>query len=122
ELKAARAKAATGRAAEVAATAVDGVVVARVDGLATNDLRDLAIAVRQQPGLHAVVLGGTTDTGGAALVAAVTPAGGFGAGDLIRDAAKAVKGGGGGGKGDVAVAGGKDPAGVDTALDIARQA
>src|SRR5205085_7071998 len=72
ELKAARAKAATGRAAEVAATAVDGVVVARVDGLATNDLRDLAIAVRQQPGLHAVVLGGTTDTGGAALVAAVT--------------------------------------------------
>jgi alanyl-tRNA synthetase len=33
-----------------------------------------------------------------------------------------VKGGGGGGKGDVAVAGGKDPSGVDQALAIARTA
>ena len=37
------------------------------------------------------------------------------------DAAKAVKGGGGG-KGDVAVAGGKDPSGVDEALRIAGDA
>ena len=29
-----------------------------------GDLRDLAIAVRQQPGIRAVVLGGETDTGG----------------------------------------------------------
>jgi alanyl-tRNA synthetase len=122
ELKLVRAKAATGRAGELAATAVDGVVVERVDGLATNDLRDLALAVRQQPGVNVVVLGGETDTGGAALVAAVTPASGLVAGDLLRDAAKAVKGGGGGGKGDVAVAGGKDPSGVDEALAIARKA
>ena len=52
---------------------VDGVVVARVDGLAPGDLRDLAIAVRQQPGVRAVVLGGAADTGGASLVAAVAP-------------------------------------------------
>ncbi len=58
ELKLVRAKAATGRAAELAATAVDGVVVERVDGLPTNDVRDLALAVRQQPGVNVVVLGG----------------------------------------------------------------
>ena len=63
-----------------------------------------------------MVLGGRSDTGGASLVAAVTPGRGGQAADLLRDAAKAVKGGGGG-KGDVAVAGGKDPAGVDEALD-----
>ena len=55
-------------------------------------------------------------------MAAVTADSGLVAGDLIRDAAKAVKGGGGGGKGDVAVAGGKDPGGVDQALVIARAA
>jgi alanyl-tRNA synthetase len=122
EIKALRAKAATGRAGELAAGAVDGVVVARVDGLATGDLRELAIAVRQQSGLRASVLIGATDTGGAALVAAVTPASGLVAGDLLREAAAAVKGGGGGGKGDVAVAGGKDPSGIDEALARARAA
>ena len=43
---------------------------------------------------------------------------GIAGGDLIQDAAKAV-GGGGGGKGDIATAGGKDPAGIDEALRIA---
>ena len=122
EIKALRAKAATGRANELAASAVDGVVVARVDGLPTGDVRDLAIAVRQQNGVRAAVLIGATDTGGAALVAAVSPGSGLVAGDLIREAAAAVKGGGGGGKGDVAVAGGKDPSGIDEALARARTA
>jgi alanyl-tRNA synthetase len=31
-------------------------------------------------------------------------------------------GGGGGGKGDIAVAGGKDPSGIDHALELARAA
>ena len=122
EIKALRAKAATSRANELAAGAVDGVVVARVDGLPTGDVRDLAIAVRQQNGVRAAVLIGATDTGGAALVAAVSPGSGLVAGDLIREAAAAVKGGGGGGKGDVAVAGGKDPSGIDEALARARTA
>ena len=74
ELKVLRAKLATGRAAELAIGANDGVVVARVDGLGSGELRDLALAVRQQPGITTVVLGGETDTGGAALVAAVTRA------------------------------------------------
>ena len=122
EIKALRAKAATSRANELAAGAIDGVVVARVDGLPTGDVRDLAIAVRQQNGVRAAVLIGATDTGGAALVAAVSPGSGLVAGDLIREAAAAVKGGGGGGKGDVAVAGGKDPSGIDEALARARTA
>ena len=118
ELKVLRSQLATGRAAELAFAAVDGIVVTRVDDLSPGDLRELALAVRQQPGVHVVVLGGVSDTGGASLVSAVTAASGKVAGDLIKDAAKAV-GGGGGGKGDIATAGGKNPAGVDEALRIA---
>ena len=92
----------------------------RIDGLAQADLRELAAAVRAQ-GVAKVVLIGLTDTGGVALAAAVDKALGINAGDLVKEAARAV-GGGGGGKGDLAVAGGKDPAGIDTALDIARAA
>jgi alanyl-tRNA synthetase len=121
ELKQLRSKAATGRASELAALAAGGVVVARVDDLAPADLRDLAIAVRQQPGIDIAVLGGVAPTGGVSLVAAVRPESGRQASDLIRDAAKAV-GGGGGGKGDIATAGGKNPEGLDSALEIARSA
>ena len=120
ELKTLRSKLATGRATELAAGATDGVLVARVDGISPNDLRDLAIAVRQA-GVLQVVLGGVTDTGGVSLVAAVQPSSGRVAGDLIKDAAKAV-GGGGGGKGDIATAGGKSPDGLDEALRIAEAA
>ncbi|MGZ4765358.1 MAG: alanine--tRNA ligase, partial [Ilumatobacteraceae bacterium] len=121
EIKTLRGQLASGRAAELAAAATDGVVVTRVDGISPGDLRDLAIAVRQQPGVHTVVLGGVTDTGGVSLVAAVTTDSGRVAGDLIKDAAKAV-GGGGGGKGDIATAGGKNPQGLAEALRIAAEA
>ena len=121
EVKALRAKLARGRASELAATATDGVVVHRVDGLDTGELRELAIAVRNEPGVDVVVLAGVTPTGGVSLVAAVTPATGIQASTLIKDAAKAV-GGGGGGKGDIATAGGRDPSGLDEALRIATDA
>jgi alanyl-tRNA synthetase len=121
ELKTIRSQAAAGRASELAAAATNGVVVARVDGMPTGDLRELAIAVRQRPGIKAVVVAGVTEGGGVGLAAAVTPDAGLQAADLIKDAAKAVKGGGGG-KGDVATAGGKDPAGLDDALALARKA
>ncbi len=120
ELKVMRAKVASARAAELADAAPDGIVVSRIDGLSPSDLRDLAIAVRQH-GAHSVVLGGISDAGGVSLVAAVQPTSGKVAGDLIRDAAKAV-GGGGGGKGDIATAGGKNPEGLDDALRIAEAA
>jgi alanyl-tRNA synthetase len=120
EVRALRGQLAAGRAGELAGAAVDGALVERVDGLTPGDLRDLAIAVRQA-GVDIVVLGGVSATGGVSLVAAVTAASGRVAGDLIKDAAKAV-GGGGGGKGDIATAGGKNPEGLDEALRIARGA
>jgi len=118
ELKVLRGKLAAGRANELAESAVDGAVVARVDGLAPGDLRELAIAVRNAPDVDVAVLVGETPTGGVSLAAAVTPGSPFDAASLLRDAAKAV-GGGGGGKGDVATAGGKDPSGIDEALAVA---
>lgn len=120
EIKALRSRLAAGRASELSANAVDGIVVERIDGLSANDLRDLTVAVRQQPHIHAVVLVGVTDTGGVSLVAATATALKLNAGDLIKDAARAV-GGGGGGKGDIATAGGKNPEGIDEALSIARE-
>ncbi len=120
ELKVMRARLASGRAVELAAEAVNGIVVARVDGVTANDLRDLAVAVRQQSGISAVVLGGVTDTGGVSIVGATATALKANAGDIIKDAAKAV-GGGGGGKGDIATAGGKNTEALDEALSIARE-
>ena len=121
EVKVLRAKVAAGRAAEIAAVARDGVVVTQVDGLAPAELRELAITVRQQPGVAIVVLVGETVTGGGGLVGAVPPGSDEPASILLRDAARAV-GGGGGGKGDIATAGGKDPAGIPDALRLAAEA
>jgi alanyl-tRNA synthetase len=121
ELKQMRAQLARGQASEIAASAGDGVIVRRVDGLEPGDLRELAIAVRQQPGVRRVVLMGATPAGGASLVAAVQPSEGVDAASLIKDAARAVSGGGGG-KGDIATAGGKDPSGLDEAMRIATEA
>jgi len=109
------------QAGELAARAKNGALVARVDGLAPADLRDLAISVRAKNGIEAVVLGGVSDSGGVALVAAVTPESGLKAGELLKDAAKQV-GGGGGGKGDIATAGGKNAAALDDALATATTA
>ena len=121
ELRSLRSAQATSRASEMAASAQGGVVVSRVDGVTPNDLRELALAIRQNVAIKIVVLGGVTDTGGVALVATVSSDVSVAAGDLIRDAAKAV-GGGGGGKGDIATAGGKDPSAIDAALELARSA
>lgn len=121
EVKALKAKAATGGAADLAASADDGVVVARVDGLARDDLRSLAVAVRDQPDISAAVLIGAPEGGGVALVAAAAKGAGLDAAGLIADGARAV-GGGGGKNPDVAVAGGKDPTKIDDALELARAA
>ena len=121
EIKALRAQVAMGRAGELAAIAHDGVLVTQVDGLNPGDLRELAIAVRQHPGMRLVVLIGETTSGGVGLVAAVETTSGWTASGLIKDAAKAV-GGGGGGKGDIATAGGKDVSGIPAALQLAAQA
>ena len=121
EVAALKQKMAIGQAPTLAGQAVDGVVVARVDGLDRNGLRDLAVSVRDHDGVDAVVLGAALDRGGVALVSAVTPEGGFNAGVLIEDAKKTV--GGGGKPGDeFAVAGGSDAEALDDALDEVRAA
>ncbi len=121
ELKAIRSAAARGRAAEFVGQAVDGVVVQRVDDMSPSDLRELAIAIRADGKIKAVVLGGVTPTGGVALVAATGSKVKTSAGELINEAAKMV-GGGGGGKGDIATAGGKNAEALDQALQLAVQA
>jgi alanyl-tRNA synthetase len=119
ELKRLRSAAAQSRAAELAATAVDGIVVERIDGLDANALKTLAVAVRDRPGIRAVVLAGSPDNRRVALAAAVATDSGLVAAELLAEAARLV--GGGGGKGpEVALAGGRDPARIDDALQLVR--
>jgi alanyl-tRNA synthetase len=103
------------RAAKFAARAVNGFVIDRVDDLDREGLKDLAVAIRDLPGIRAVVLGGAPATGGVTLVSAVKADSGLVANALLADAAKMV--GGGAGKGaDIAIAGGKKPEELDNAL------
>ncbi len=106
-------------AGDIAAQAIDGIVVMRSDGMDRETLRELTIAIRDQPGIRAAVLGGEPEGGGAILVAAVSKESGFIASDLLVDAARMVQGGGGKAP-DVAMAGGKDPSRLDEALDQIR--
>ncbi|MEP1122489.1 MAG: alanine--tRNA ligase [Ilumatobacter sp.] len=121
EIRGLRSQIAMGRAVELAQIANDGVVVTQVDQLEPGELRELAMAVRNHPDVHTVVIAGETPSGGVALVAAVPKDSANPASLLLKDAAKAI-GGGGGGKGDVAQAGGKNPAGIPEALAIAAAA
>jgi alanyl-tRNA synthetase len=121
EVKALKRQAAGGQAESLAAKAVDGVLVERVDGLERDTLRDIALALRDKAGLRAVVLATAPEAGGAALVAAVTPDSGFDASALLEDAKKLIKGGGGRDP-LLAVAGGKDADGIDAALATVRTA
>jgi alanyl-tRNA synthetase len=92
------------------------VVAARLDGLEPDGLRAAADSVRERLGSGVVCLGSVT-AGKVSLVAAVTRdlTKRFHAGRLVQRLAKAVDGGGGG-RPDLAQAGGKNPAGLDTAL------
>ena len=119
ELDQMRRQLAGGRARSLAEAAVRGVVVARVDDVGRDDLKDLAVAVREVAGVNAVVLGSAPSAGGVALVSAVRKDTGFHASDLIADALKAI-GGGGGKSPDIAVAGGRNPEALDAALDLVR--
>jgi alanyl-tRNA synthetase len=121
EVKQLRRQVAVASAVTMAEAAVDGVVIARRDAMAREDLRDLAVAIRDRPGMRAAVLAGVPDGGGAALVVAVTASSGLHAGNLLGQATKAISGGGGK-DALVAVAGGKNGDGVDEALGIVRDA
>jgi alanyl-tRNA synthetase len=110
-------------AGRVAREAGGWLVVERVPEAGGDDLRRIASAVRDRVGAGpgVVVLGSETQ-GKAAMVALLTTdvaAAGAAAREVLARAAKAV-GGGAGGKGDLASAGGRDPARLDEALRIAR--
>lgn len=96
-----------------------GVVVARRDGLDPNALRDLALSVRDRPGVRAVGLAGLAGHDRVALVVASQKGSGVDARAVASEAAKAV-GGGGGGSPELATAGGKLSAGIPEALDRLR--
>ena len=126
ELKKLRGELARGLAAALALDAQDGIVITRQDGMDRNDMKDLAMAVRDQPGIRAVVLAGSPDGKGAALLAAVSRGSedaesGLDAGAIIAEGSKAIQGGGGKGA-DFAMAGGKNAAGIDEALELAKAA
>jgi alanyl-tRNA synthetase len=93
------------------------VISAEVGGIDRETMRQLVDSLRQKLGSGVVVLG-TTDDGKVALLAGVTkdliPK--LHAGKIIQATAKEV-GGSGGGRPDLAEAGGKDTAGLKTALD-----
>jgi alanyl-tRNA synthetase len=116
-----RRQSARGQAAGLIEAAIDGIVVARADDMDRDGLRELALAIRDQPGIRGVVLGGAPTGGGAAIVAAVRADSGLHASELITDAARAVKGGTGK-NAELAVAGGKDPSAIDEALALVRAA
>ncbi|MGH9018806.1 MAG: alanine--tRNA ligase, partial [Acidimicrobiales bacterium] len=117
ELQGLRGVALRGRAAELAAGVEAGVVVARVDGLLPDEVRELAQATGRL-GPRLVVLAGSPD--GAKVALAVAAPGDLDAGAIVKELAPLV-GGGGGGSPDLALAGGRDVDGVDSLLAEARR-
>ncbi len=105
-------------AERLAQSAPRGVVVHRQDGATPDQLRDLAQAIRHH-GARVVVVAGSA--GGSKVGVAVA------SGDSAVDAGVTAKelaqlvGGGGGGSAELAVAGGSDPAQIDTLLAEARR-
>jgi alanyl-tRNA synthetase len=120
ELKSVRASMAAGEGKELAATAEAGVLVLRRDGLTMDQLKDLAVSVRNEPGIRAVVLVGTPDGERVVVAAAVAKDSGLVAGELAVTAAKTTGGGGNAKAPDVATAGGKDVTKIDDALTAVR--
>ncbi len=124
ELEEARMKSAASSLDEALARAVDvrGVrlVTLRADSLERGQLRTLVDNLKQKLGEGVVVLASAQPEGKVALIAGVTPGivKRIQAGKLVGAVAKFV-GGSGGGKPEIAEAGGKDQAQIDSALKAA---
>jgi alanyl-tRNA synthetase len=112
----------SGRAQALVGQAQEGKLVARVDGLAQDQLKELAAQAFQIGQLTTVVLGGSQDGEKVSLVAFVAKGTTPTAPELVGPAAKTVGGGGGGKNPQQAMAGGRDASRLDQALDQVRQA
>ena len=125
ELAAARSQQAAGEATTLASEAVDGIVVARRDGLTPDLLRTLALAARDALGSGIVaIVGARPDSDKAGLVVAITKdrvAQGASAAEIAAQAAKAL-GGGTARHADLVEGGGPKVEAIDTALDLLRSA
>ena len=101
------------------AATVDGlkVIIGRFDGLTPDALRGIGDRLRAKVAPAVVVLGSVADER-VHLVAMVTKDAAVHAGELVKAVAAHV-GGSGGGSGEVAQAGGRDPARLDSALELA---
>jgi alanyl-tRNA synthetase len=120
EVRAARSAAARASGGSLAASAVDGVVVARVDGMSADELKELAVSVREQ-GVRVVVVAGSPDGERVALAGAATKDAGVEVNKLIGEIAKRAGGGGGGKDPTTATAGGRDVGAIDDALALAKE-
>ena len=96
-------------------------VVAETPGANPNLMRQLIDQIRKKAAPCAILLAAKQGEDKVTLVAGLSRElvdKGLSAGDWVRDTAKIV-GGGGGGKPDMAQAGGKDPAKIPEALEVA---
>jgi alanyl-tRNA synthetase len=123
ELQKFKAKESLSAAADLAAQAVDGVVIVRHDGLTNDELRRLAQETVRALGSGIVALAGTGPDGVKAGIAVAVSKDlterGVAADALARPAAKAL--GGGVGKGvDAVVGGGANADGIEEALRLVR--
>ncbi|MBO4352763.1 MAG: alanine--tRNA ligase, partial [Eggerthellaceae bacterium] len=97
-------------------------LVMRRDNADTTALRNTWDAVRNRMSAPGAIVIGTVNEGKPVIMAAATDeavAAGFNAGQVIKAIAPHIQGGGGG-KPQMAQAGGKNPDGLDAALDAAR--
>ena len=98
-------------------------IIARVNDMDTGALRNTWDIVRSRLPKPGALVIGTVKDGKPVIMAAGTDeavAAGFNAGAIIKEISKHIQGGGGG-KPQMAQAGGKNPDGLDAALDAARE-
>jgi alanyl-tRNA synthetase len=112
-------KEALGMVNDLAENAEDGIVVSIIESIDRESLRELAVAVRSQESVKAVILGTAPAEGGAALIAAVEIDSGLNAGTILAEAAKTI-GGGGRPNAELTIVGGKSPENLEEALEQAR--
>jgi alanyl-tRNA synthetase len=108
-------------ASTLAESAIEGSVVARLDGRDQQALRMIAAELVQRPAVKTVGLIGSPDGEAVAIAVAIDGDSGD-APAVVRAAAKVVGGGGGGKDRRLAVGGGRDVAAIDSALELLREA